>query len=286
MIHIVTHILPQEIDQLEQLIILFKRNSLYLAQEDYKVEVVLNNHLTDWGQSKLDQSFFIDKFFNLEKILKDSLVTDFQISDGTIMGCNDIRRRALRTSDCEYIMYFDADNIFSDTLLFSMKYACDYLGDSEEQYNIIVPQVTRMWDSTWDVLVNDDYLYEEASHAVYDNRDPYLIQNDKERLAREIDTFKFAGWGTCIQSSISKIVDIPDSLGSYGVDDTFIATACQLLKNKGVNVKQYILENEIIIENNKYRCNPYKNYLKSIDRRDEFLKQAHHNFNIEIQKYI
>jgi len=41
MIHIITHILPQEIDQLEQLLIHLKKSSAYVDYGDYTVEVVL-----------------------------------------------------------------------------------------------------------------------------------------------------------------------------------------------------------------------------------------------------
>jgi hypothetical protein len=61
--------------------------------------------------------------------------------------------------------------------------------------------------------------------------------------------------------------------------------ACLKLKSKGHNIQQYTLQNEIIIENNKFRFNPYQNYLTNIDKREEFKNQAHNNFNLELQKY-
>jgi hypothetical protein len=155
-----------------------------------------------------------------------------------------------------------------------------------DEYSIIVPQVTRMWDNTWDVIVNDQYLMEEPSHQNYFNRDPYLLYRPDHVQLSPIDTFKFAGWGTCFKTKLREIVDIPDPLGSYGVDDTFIASACTILKSKGVKVQQYVLDGEIIIENNKYRYNPYKDYLVSIDKREEFLAKAHSNYYTELQKYF
>jgi hypothetical protein len=284
MIHTVTHILPQEIDQLETLLIQLKRNSRYLEPGDYLVEVVLNLHLTDWSTSILDQKFFISKFFILEELTKSWAQTRFEISDGSILGCNDIRRRALRTSTADYVMYLDADNILSDTLLYHAKEYCNHF-ISQDQYAILVPEVTRMWDDTWDVLVNKDYLSSPANHDNYFSRDPYTIQSSYEVTADPIDSFKFAGWGTCVPTKLINIVDIPDSLGSYGLDDTFVMMACQMLKNKGVDIQQYVLRNEIIIENNKFRSNPYKDYITAIDRRKEFIAKAESNFSIELLKY-
>lgn len=286
MIHIVIHVLPQEIDQLEQLLIHLKQSSIYLQSNDYLVEVVLNTKLTDWSKSKLDEQFFINKFNSLEQLTNSWCETKFEVSDGTILGCNDIRRRALRTSKADYIMYLDVDNIFSKSLLYHIKEYTDYLL-TQEGYNIIVPEITRLWDNTWDVITNKNYLNSEASHESYFNRDPYIVDFIPDNVSiNPINDFKFAGWGTCIPTKLKNIVDIPDSLGSYGLDDTFIMTACSILKSKGHLIQQYTLQNEIIIENNKFRYNPYQNYLNSIDRREEFKTQAHNNFNLELQKYL
>jgi len=285
MIHIVIHILPQEIDQLEQLLIHLKKSSIYLKQEDYLVEVVLNTKLTDWSKSKLDEQFFINKFNSLEQLTNSWCETKFEVSDGTILGCNDIRRRALRTSKADYIMYLDADNIFSESLLYHLKSYTDYLL-TQDGYNILVPEITRLWDDSWDVITNQNYLQIEASHKNYFNRDPYNVDfNPNDISINPINTFKFAGWGTCIPTKLRNIIDIPDSLGSYGLDDTFVMMACLKLKSKGHNIQQYTLQNEIIIENNKFRFNPYQNYLTNIDKREEFKNQAHNNFNLELQKY-
>jgi hypothetical protein len=282
MIHIITHILPQEIDQLEQLLIHLKKSSKYIKYDDYLVEVVLNTKLTKWDESKIDENFFINKFNFLEKLTNSWCKTKFEISDGSIIGCNDIRRRALRTSTADYIMYLDADNIFSETLLYYMKEYSNVL-NIQNEYNIIVPQTTRMWDITWDIITNENYFNEDANHENYFNRDPYLINRGEEIKLVKINDFKFAGWGTCIPTKLREIVDIPDSLGSYGLDDTFIMNALKLLKNK-YNINQYVL-NDIIIENNKFRYNPYKDYLVNIDRKEEFLSQSHQNYEIELLKY-
>lgn len=286
MIHITTHILPQEVDQLEQLLIHLKRSSIHVDRNDYTVEVVLNTKLTDWENSKLPEEFFIEKFRYLEKLTNSWCEVNFEISDGTILGCNDIRRRALRISEADYIMYLDADNIFSETLLFTLKEYCKLLNQGDS-YDIIVPQTTRMWDTTWDVITGEEYFNEEASHKNYFNRDPYTVSTSKDGITlKPINSFKFAGWGTVLPTKLRKILDIPDTLGSYGLDDTFIMTVCDVLKSKGYKLTQWVIDGETIIENNKFRFNPYSKYLTTIDRREEFLLQAHSNFNQELLKYV
>jgi len=222
----------------------------------------------------------------LERLTSSWCETSFEISDGTVLGCNDIRRRALRVSKADYIMYLDADNIFSETLLFTVKEYCKLL-NQEDSYDILIPQVTRMWDTTWDSITGDEYFDEEASHENYFNRDPYLVSTSKsDTVLKPITTFKFAGWGTLLPTKLRNILDIPNSLGPYGLDDTFVMTVCGILKSKGYKITQWVVGGETIIENNKFRFNPYSEYLATIDRREEFLFQAHSNFNKELTRYI
>jgi rhodanese-related sulfurtransferase len=75
MINILIHILPNEIDQLEQTLIQLKKNSKYLGDHKFKVEVILNNNLTDWSKSILDKNYFESKLFNnnlLNNLMKTS----------------------------------------------------------------------------------------------------------------------------------------------------------------------------------------------------------------------
>jgi len=126
-----------------------------------------------------------------------------------------------------------------------------------------------------------------ASHEFYDVRDPYeavMLTSTKDRRIRMIPEFKFAGWGTTISTKLARLIDIPDSLKSYGLDDTFVLYGCYILREKGHQVNQYVIENEVIIENNFYRTNPYRDLIHSIDRRAEFLANAHANFNPELEK--
>ena len=43
--------------------------------------------------------------------------------------------------------------------------------------------------------------------------------------------------------------------------------------------------NEIIVEDHLFRFNPYKNYLQTINKQEEFKKIAHENFEKEIIKF-
>ena len=58
-------------------------------------------------------------------------------------------------------------------------------------------------------------------------------------------------------------------INDIGLEDTYIMSCAQIMKNKGLQVQQYVLKNEIIVKNSLYKFNPYKGYLSIIDKKDE-----------------
>jgi len=61
---------------------------------------------------------------------------------------------------------------------------------------------------------------------------------------------------------------------------------CEYGKQKGFNASQYIIVNEVIIENNKFRYNHYENYLDNINRKEEFIKIAQDNFSPSVNSFL
>ena len=61
---------------------------------------------------------------------------------------------------------------------------------------------------------------------------------------------------------------------------------CEHGKTKNFNASQYVLVNEVIIENNKFRYNYYKDYIHGINRKDEFMKIAHENFVPSVNNFL
>jgi hypothetical protein len=286
MLQILIHILPQEIDQLEQLLIQLKYSSNYISPEDKViVDAVLNLNLVEWDKSTLPKSFFIDKFNNLEKLTQTWAETKFEVNeDGTIQGCVSHRRRAANYTEAKAILAADPDMVFSPTLLYHLINAIKMIPD---EYYILTPQVTPMWDESWRVLVNENYLHEPAGEG-FKTRDPYKhAQCAGEVSIRPIDQFKFGGgWMTVISTPLLKYVGVPDGFGHYGLEDTFIMTCSQIMRQKGMNVRQFILENEVIVEDQLFRFNPYKQHLETINKQEEFKRNAHANFEAEVIKFV
>lgn len=288
MIGVITHILPQEIDQLEQTLINLKKSSKHITNTDFLIEVVLNNNLTDWSKSKLNKEFFNNKLKQLEILTQSWAKTDFWVSENKeSLGCTDPRRECHKKYNADAFIWLDVDIVFSDTLLYHMVESFNLLKE-KEPYLIITPEITRLWDTTWDVITNESYFNEEANHKNYFNRDPYLtVGLLGEVTLKKIDTFKFGGgWFTLLSNELLKRIPIPDEMGPYYMDDTFIMACCSNGIQKGFKASQYVISNEVIIENNKFRYNPYKEYLSNIDRREEFKQIAYSNFNSSVIKIL
>jgi hypothetical protein len=285
MIQIAIHTLPQEIDRLEEILIQLKNNSNHLSSENnVVVDVVLNLNLVEWSESVIPKSFFIDKFYNLEKLTQTWAKTKFEINeDSTIQGCVSHRRKIANETQSDAVLLLDTDIVFSPTLLFHLIHSVDALKNITPYY-ILTPQVTPMWDSSWDIIVNDQFK-NDGIH--FQSRDPYrYAQCLGEVNLRSIDHFKFGGgWATLISTPLFKYIGVPESLGHYGLEDTYIMLCSQIMKQKGINVTQFVLENEVISEDHLFRFNPYKKYLSAVDKREEFKQIAHANFQNEINKF-
>lgn len=283
---IVIHLLPTEIDDFDWQIKQLKLASLYLNKDDIiNIDVTLNLNLVNWNESKFEKQYFIDKFNNIKKLCNFCEDVIFEIDENNIvLGCDDKRRQTIRKIDksIQNIIYLDCDIIFAPETL---KYILNCTSLIKNEYYIIAPQITKAWDNTWDCLVNNTYL----NYPLNYNRqcDPYETSIIKDDInLKKINEFKFGGgWFNLLSTNLLKFTDIPDSFGPYGVDDTFVMVCSQLMKNKGMDIQQYVIENLIVSENYKYRFSPYENYLKCINKKDEYRKNAESNFSIEVNKF-
>ena len=282
---IVIHLLPHEIDWFEWQSKQFKLGSYYI-KDKVIIDVTLNLNLVDWSQSQLPKQFFIDKF-NQIKTLWDWAEIQFIVDEvGGCLGCDDKRREAIRSTIADNILYLDSDLLFRSELL---SYIIESAKLIENDYYIVSPQTVRMWDSSWDVITNRKYLPTPANMETYYANDPFkIITDDIENInLNPINQFKFGGgWFNLLSTKLLKLTDIPDSFGPYGIDDLYVMICCGMMKQKKYNVQQYVLEGIVVIENFKYRWNPYKDYLHLIDKQAEFRTKAESNLQAEIQNFI
>lgn len=283
---IVIHLLPHEIDWFEWQIKQLKQSSYYLEEDNIIIDVTLNLNLIEWDKSQIPKQFFIDKFKQIEKLC-DFCQTQFIIDEeNKCLGCNDKRREAIHNTSADNILYLDTDLIFPPELLKTIIESSKMVSND---YYIISPQTVKMWDDSWDVITNKKYISNPADLDLYYKNDPFqIISNPIEKTnLTPINQFKFGGgWFNLLSTKLLKFTGIPNSLGSYGVDDTYVMICCDIMKQKGYNIQQYVLEGITVIENFKYRWNPYKEYLYSIDKQNKFKQTAEENLNKEIRNFI
>lgn len=283
---IVIHLLPQEIDWFEWQIKQLKQGSYYLEEDDKVIiDVTLNLNLVEWNKSQFPKQFFIDKFTQIEKLC-DWCISQFTIDENNkCLGCGDKRQQSINNSVSDNILYLDTDIIFKPELL---KYIIDASKIIPNEYYIISPQIYKLWDSSWDCLVHQKYIDQPPSQE-YRNYDPYsiILHQSDEIYITPINQFKFGGgWFNLLSTKLLKLTDVPDGINPYGPDDTYVMACCNIMKQKGYDIQQYILKDSLVAENVKYRWNPYQELLHLTDRRKEFRQKAEANLNNEIQKFI
>lgn len=276
-------VLPQEIDDLERTLIQLKNSSKYLDNNHkiiLDITLSLSPYLTNWELSKIPVEFFEDKFNQLKKYIDwcDSS-SKFIISyDDKILGCVSKRRESWKYyNEVDNFLWLDTDLVFDERTLIYFITTASQLDNSKY---IISPQTVRLWDNTWDCLVNDNFMNKPYGYE-RNECDPYLDSGIKGNVTVDIITsgiptqpkMKFAGgWFTLISKELLDLVTIPDELGHYGLEDTFIMWAGEYISDS----TQYLMKNVVVCEDYKYRNRlHYTKYIGSIDRKAEFLKIAH-----------
>jgi hypothetical protein len=226
--------------------------------EDNKVifDCVLNisDKTFDWKESKLDQQFFVDRYNIIKEKCDWAHQVNFNIEENDkLLGCNDLRRSVLRNSDDDCgILWIDPDIQFPNHLL---KVMFDTYTQLKDKYFIVTPQTIKLWDNSWDCIVND--YFENVDYKAYKTYDFYQLDilNDSYRDKIHVyknNVIKFAGGlFTLYSSNLLKYIDIPDSFLSYGFDDTYILGSCDGMKHYGYDLNQYLIKNIVVSESYK-----------------------------------
>lgn len=283
--------LPHELEDLALTLYNLKRNSVYLNNSvKYKVDITmcLSSELTDWDESKLPKEYIQERTEELVTKFLDWCEWNLLWGDENILGCVSQRRHSLtQHPDADFFIWLDCDFIFKDITLSYMTQGYQTIKESNIDLFILTPQFVKQWDNTWDVLVNKSFLNHPIDYELIADVYKDTLPDIGEVEIKSIPSFKFAGgWFTLISKELLSKINIPESLGHYGLEDTFIIECCNLLKNQGTEIFQFILENHIIGESYIHRPNQtIKKYISSINRKEEFTRIAHTNFPIELNKF-
>jgi hypothetical protein len=248
----------------------------------------LSNQLTDWENSKLPKEYIKERTQELCEKYLDWCQYDLQFDNENVLGCVSQRRMSLKNNqDADFFIWLDCDIVFKDTTLYYITSAYQMVNQSGLENSIITPQFVKQWDNTWDVVVNKAFWNEPINYHFQSNIYFDSLPQLQEIEIKEIPTFKFAGgWFTLISKSLLNEIGVPESFGHYGLEDTFVMVCSSIMKQKGKSVSQFVLENLIVGENHKNRTNQtIKKYISSIDKKEEFKKIAHSNWETEINLF-
>lgn len=254
---IIQYIQPWEIDDFERQIHTMLLAKHYIQSDDiiiWDVTLNISDTIIDWNSSKLPKSFFVEKFKYLQKLVNQYYVAQFD-TDDKILGCTD-KRRSCQSKEHDFVIWLDSDIYFSHLTL-------PYLIISSKTVTtscfMISPEIIRYWDSSWDSIVNKQFLTEPHNHRDY--FDSYtiehLIQTDDARL-KSNPTIKFGGgWFNLFSADVFEKIPLPIELGSYASDDTYL-----MLCAKKHNLQQLVLTGIFVTEiGNRYLDG--KDYLKN-----------------------
>jgi hypothetical protein len=284
---------PHELDELDR--ILTSVISDIGIQTDigfwtFDITLCVSNEMVDWDRSSIPLSYFTRRFNRLRKLFA-PLSINLSISE-SINGCVAHRRKCIQTyQNCDYFIWLDPDIVFEPGIFQSFEHAMK-LATDKQGYCIITPEIVRIWDSTWDCLVNENFIEKPLNYQTTNN--PFVDCGVKGKLTLEEvhnksegqPRFKFAGgWFTCIPGELLRLIGIPDLFSPYGLEDTFIMWVAEHLVRSGqLDIQQYKIKNLVVCENYKYRnYTHYTDHMTLIDQRGKFLAQTREVFNAEVQ---
>lgn len=250
-IKIITHFMPWEIDHALLLADKLKKSLYYIENTDHiYIDMVLNlsSSIIDWDSSILKKDFFIEKYNVIIEMLKTKTTIRSKIYDGdAVYGHLDLQKEAIESHIDAYI-YICPDISFHEHLLFYLVAAAKTITDD---YYLITPQIFKCWDNSWDELVHPAFLNTIPTSKCIDidihEIEHKFVNLTAEPAIRKLNNFKFAGWFDLYNKNfIEKFVPILDEWHGYGPWDLYSLHVCQYAKDNGVNVCEYLLENQLI----------------------------------------
>jgi hypothetical protein len=301
-IKITYHILPWEIDYALLTFSQLKKSKYYLPTNiNITIDSVLNlsSAIINWETSKLPKEFFIEKYKTISLLLKDYKHNQKIVDTNELYGHLDLQRNSVST-DTDYYISICPDMYFSEHLL---AYLIQSIQTINNEYFVITPQICRMWDNSWDVIVNPNFAkgsYENhewlESIDIFDVNH-YLHNNNESIMVVPTESSKWAGWFDVYNKKFfEELAPIPTEWSGYGGWDYYSIAISEYAKQLNKDFKQYCLHGQIIFE---YGCGPlrtdningFSNYYKDLltiadisEQRDNFNKNLPTFLNKQIKK--
>ncbi len=267
--------LIKDIDYLERTLFLLKQNSIYIDRSKFHIilDVTLptSDYLVDWGKSILKKDYFIDKLKHFENY-GDCWDECYFNTDDQVFGLLDHFNNILnKYQDVDDVIIIETDIIFNNYTLGYLLESSLCIKPTKTEY-IITPQHTKLWDSSWDIIVNNKFLdkpynYRNIGDPLIDTLPPIEDMELENLEYNGQRIFKFGGgWFTLYSKKLLDNIKLPSSLKGYGALDNFITTYCY----NTPSTIQFQVKNLTVVEDCKYtKTSLYNNYVTMINRRDD-----------------
>lgn len=251
-IKIITHFMPWEIDYALLMFEKLKRSSYFLSKDDtvyISAALNLTDYAIDWNESKLPKEYFIEKFKTFNNLLTWAEYKPFIYEGKELWGHLDYHKKQYQ-DNIDYYITICPDMYFHDHLLFYLIESAKQIKDTKDF--IITPQIYKMWDYTWDHLTNDKF--QSIKHEDWDKGDVYDIANimstqTESPYVSSTSNFKWAGWFDLYSKHFfENLLPVPDEWKGYGPWDFYGMLCCGIAIREGYDVKQFVLNNQIIFE--------------------------------------
>jgi hypothetical protein len=241
------HYMPWEVDYALLQFIQLKKSSQHLFDDKIYFHIGLNlsSYIINWNESKLPKEYFINKFNAALKMLdwaEDVNVIIYE--EDELWGHLDLEKTQMDPK-IDYYVGLCPDMWFHEYLLY-------YLIESTKQittkYAIITPEIHKLWDWTWDELVNKNY--KDIPYEDWNKSDIFEIQSRvlEEPYLEQISRFKYAGWFDLYSKDFLELIPIPDDWKGYGPWDYYSMLISDIAVKNGIDIKEYVLRNQIICE--------------------------------------
>jgi len=287
-IKIVYPFMPWEIDYALFSFSQLKKSLYYLPQDIefiIETELILSDYIIDWNKSKLSKEFFIERYDSISTLLKGYKHNKKIYNGDKFYGHLDTQKSAIDTQIDYYITLYP-DVLFDEKLL---AYYCEAIKSIKNKYFIVTTQITKMWDSSWDIITNP--LYQDIPYNTWQQKDCFDIlhnqtNSDQEIKLTPLPISKFAGWIDLVnKETYENLIPIWDEWEGYGGWDYYGMIVTDNFKRLGGDFQQYLIEGQTIVEwTTGFVGHPlvtsYKKFLhfNKVENQGEIFKQNVHKY--------
>jgi hypothetical protein len=251
--------MPWEIDYAMLTNIQLKKSKYHLPSDVniiVETELNLSSYIIDWDKSKLPKEFFIEKYHQLSILLKDYTHNKKIYNGDKLYGHLELQRNCI-SPEIDYYISICPDMYFSEYLL---AYLVESARCIPNEYFVVTPQISKLWDYTWDEITNPEY--QDIPYDSWSDVDIFDIRNKLKNSIQESSLVptnknKWAGWFDLYNKKFyEELCPIHNDWSGYGPWDWYSMMLAEYTKEKGIDFQQYLLQGETIFE---YSVGPLKN---------------------------